>query len=171
MGIKERIARFLVKYDLIPVRIRWKKSVSGFGTIYKDIYRMLNKKRKKDLTILMFKEGFVKADETIKELGLNKGLKDCAIALMAFHRIFGIKSHISEEKERELRIRVTDCMWLNKRGWSPEICASLSAFEAGLIKGINKKIHHVYTKRRSLGHDYCEIVLSYRKVKWSYGKR
>ncbi len=170
MGVKEAIVRFLVRYNLIPVRIRWKKSVSGFGTVYKDIYHSLKKKRKKDLTLLMFKEGFVKAKETVKELGLGNDLKDCAIALMAYHRIFGIKSHISEKKEKELRIRITDCMWSNKKGWSPEVCASLSAFEAGLVKGINKKIHHIYTKRRSLGHEYCEIVLSYRKIKWSYGK-
>jgi len=169
--IKKTIARFLVKYDLIPARIRWKKSVSGFGTIYKDIYKSSNKKKKRNLTLLMFKEGFVRSRQIVETLGLGNDLKDCAIALMAFHRIFGIKSHISEEKEKELRIRITDCMWMNKRGWGPEICASLSAFETGLIRGINKKIHHIYDKRRSLGHEYCEIVLSYRKVKWSYGKK
>ena len=30
---------------------------------------------------------------------------------------------------------------------------------SGLVKGINKKIKHSYTKRRSLGDKYCEMIL------------
>jgi len=159
MIIKKNIARVLVKKDLIPIKFRWKKSVSGVGTLYKDIYQMLDKSGKQKLTKLMYKEGLEQAEDAIKTLGIGRGIKDCTLALMATHRIYGIKSHIVKETDNEVIIHCTDCMWCKKKGWTPAVCASIEAFETGLVKGINKKIKHFYTKRRSLRDKYCEMIL------------
>jgi hypothetical protein len=159
MTIKKNIANILVKNDLVPMKFRWKKSVSGVGTLYKDIYYMLDKRGKQNLRKLMYKEGFEQAKDAIKTLEIDKGIKDCALALMAAHRVWGIKSNIVKETDNEVIIHCTDCMWCKKKGWTPAVCASIEAFESGLVEGINKKIKHFYTKRRSLGDKYCEMVL------------
>lgn len=159
MVVKKNIVRLLVKKNLVPMKFRWEKSVSGVGTLYKDIYHMLDEKGKQNLTKLMHKEGLDQAEDTIKTLGVGREIKDCALALMSAHRIYGIKSHIAKETDNEVIIHCTDCMWSKKKGWTPAVCVSIQAFETGLVEGINKKINHSYTKRRSLGDKYCEIVL------------
>ncbi len=52
-------------------------------------------------------------------------------------------------------------MWKDKKDWTPQICASIEAFETGLVKGIDASIRHHYSKRRSLGHPFCEMHLTY----------
>lgn len=83
----------------------------------------------------------------------------CALALMSYHRIFGMKGSIAEESEDEIVIHAIHCMWKDKRDWTPKICASIEAFEAGLVRGIDSSIRHHYSKRRNLGHKVCEMHL------------
>ena len=85
----------------------------------------------------------------MERLGVRRGLRGCALALMSYHRIFGIKRSIAEESEDEIVIHATHCMWKDKRDWTPQICASIEAFEAGLVKGIDGSIRHHYSKRRA----------------------
>jgi hypothetical protein len=51
-------------------------------------------------------------------------------------------------------------MWKDKKDRTPQIFASLEAFEAGLIKRIDSSIRHHFFKRRSLGHQVCEMHLT-----------
>jgi hypothetical protein len=78
---------------------------------------------------------------------------------MAMHRIFGIKSSIVKESEDEAIIHATKCLWKDKKDWTQEVCASIDAYEVGLVEGINKNIKHFVTKRRSGGDRVCELIL------------
>jgi len=120
---------------------------------------MLDKDERVKLSKMMYSWGLEDADEAVKTLGIERNLHGCAIALMGMHRIFGIKSHIVEENANEIKIHATKCMWKNKKGWTPEVCASIDGYERGMVEGINNNIKHYYTKRRSGGDKFCELVL------------
>jgi len=115
------------------MRMRWEQAVSAVGSMYRRFFYLL---------------------EPGKRPGLSEMMEE-------WHRIFGIKSSIAEESEDEIVIHVTHCMWKDKRDWTPQICASIEAFEAGIVKGIDSSIRHRYSKRRSLGHSFCEMHLTY----------
>ena len=42
MGFIGRIIEFLVMYDLLPAKIRWKKSASGVGRLFSDVFHLLD---------------------------------------------------------------------------------------------------------------------------------
>lgn len=72
-----------------------------------------------------------------------------------------VKSSIAREMDDEVVIHVSHCMWKDKRGWTPEICASIEAFEAGLVNGVDPSLKHFYTSRRSLGDRVCVMHLQH----------
>ena len=138
MKLKGKLIEFMIVHDLVPMRIRWGKSASGIGRMFNDVFHIV---------------------ETLK---IERNLHGCAIALMGMHRVFGIKSHIVEENANEVKIHATECMWKNKKEWTPEVCASIDGYERGLSEGIDKNILHICTKRRSDGDNFCELVLRNR---------
>ena len=152
----------MVVHDLIPVQIRWKRCASGVGRVFNDIFHILDKNERVKLTKMMYSFGLEDVDEVIKTLNVKRDLHGCAIALMGVHRIFGIKSHIARENNEEVVIHATKCLWKDKGGWNHEICASMSSYDRGLIKGINKNIKSYCTKRRSKGDNVCELILKMR---------
>ncbi len=127
--------------------------------MFNDFYHVLDKNERVKLTKMMHSWGLADADEVVETFKIERNLHGCAIALMGMHRIFGIKSHIVEETDGEVKIRATECMWRNKKNWTPEVCASIDGYERGLTEGIDKKIVYICTKRRSAGDDFCEVVL------------
>lgn len=159
MNLKSKLIEFMIVHDLLPLRIRWMKSASGVGRMFNDVYHMIGKEDRIKLTAMMHSWGLEDADEFIKTLKIKRDLHGCAVAVLALHRIFGIKSRIAEENETEIKILATECLWKNKRGWSPEVCASIDAYERGLVEGVNSRLKHYYIKRRSNGDEYCELVL------------
>jgi len=164
MGVKGRLVEFLVEYDLIPARVRWRKSASGVGRLFNDIFTILDEDGRKSLTKLMYEWGLHDADRLTKTLEINKDLHSATIALMAMHRVFGIKSHVAKEDSSEIVIHATQCLWKDKNGWTPKTCGAISTYEAGVIEGINPSIEHIYTKRRSQGDSVCELILRTAKV-------
>jgi hypothetical protein len=161
MSLKGRVMEFLVVHDLVPLRLRWKRSASAVGRMFNDVFHLLEKNERAKLARMMYSWGLEDADEVVKTLGVKRDLHGCAIALMGVHRIFGIKSRIAKEGNGELVIQATECLWKDKKGWSAEVCAAIDAYEKGLIKGINRSISSRCTKRRSRGDEVCELVLSF----------
>lgn len=159
MNLKSKLIEFMVVHDLVPMRVRWRKSASGVGRMFNDVFHILDKDERVKLTEMMYSWGLEDADEVVKKSGVERNLHGCAIALMGMHRIFGIKSHISEETADEIKIHATKCLWKDKKGWTPEVCASIDGYERGMVDGINKNIKHYYTKRRSKGDKFCELIL------------
>jgi hypothetical protein len=168
MKLKQQIIKKLIEWDLLPCSIRWKKSVSGIGRMYADIMVMMQKEYGvegvKKLSNVMYNIGFNQTDEILDILGLERNLEGCAYALLAMHRIFGIKSKIVRKENNKIVIHVTKCYWgKSKKGWTPKTCASIAQYETGLVKGILPNATHIYTKRRSLGHDVCELIIAVKK--------
>jgi len=159
MGIKNSLLEFAIRHNLISMKLKWELSVSAVGSLYRDMYNLLDEDERVKLATVMENMGLEHSKEIAKRLRLSKNLHDCALALMSYHRIFGIESRIVEETENEVVINVSKCMWKDKRGWTPEICTSIEGFETGLVKGINDSIRHFYSKRRSLGDEFCEMHL------------
>ena len=161
MGLRQRFYEYAIKHDRIPMRTKWEQAVSAVGSMYKRFFHMVGDEDKARLSRMMEEWGLEHAEEIKERLDVTKGLQGCALALIAYHRIFGIDSSIAEESEDGLVIRVSHCMWKEKRDWTPQVCASIEAFERGIVKGIDGSIRHYYTMRRSLGDPYCEMHMKY----------
>jgi len=159
MRSKSRSIEFVVKHDLMPARIRWRRSASGVGRLFNDIFHMLNANDRKKLAKLLYDWGISDADEAVKTLKIERNLHGCAVALLATNCIFGIKSYIAKENSDEIIIHATECLWKDKKNWTPDVCASIEEYDIGLVKGINKNVRYFCTKRRSKGDEVCEIVL------------
>lgn len=161
LGLRNKIFEYAIKHDVIPLKTRWAQAVSAVGSLYRNFFYLLDPKDRKKLSMMMEEWGLEHSTEILPRIGAPRDLHGCALALMSYHRIFGIKSSITNESEDEIVIHVSRCMWKDKRGWTPEICASIEAFETGIVKGIDSLIKHYYTQRRSLGDPVCEMHLSY----------
>lgn len=158
------LKKFAIKHDLVPTSTRWKKAVSGIGTMYMNILEMMSKnygpEGTKKLNKVMYNIGRRQSKEILGTLKLKRDLEGCAYSLMAMHRIFGIKSRIVEKNKDKLVIQITDCYWgRRKKGWTPKTCASIGKYEDGLVAGILPKAHLFYQKRQTLGHNVCELVI------------
>lgn len=163
MGLKNKILEFAIKHDMVPMKTRWELAVSAVGSLYRNVFYLLGADESIKLSRMMEDWGLEHSKEVLNRLGAPRTLHGCALSLMSYHRIFGIKSSMVKETENEIVIHVSHCMWKDKRGWTPRICASIEAFETGLVKGIDGSIKHLYTKRRSLGDQVCEMRLFYPK--------
>lgn len=159
MGIKSSLIEFIVRNDLVPVKMRWRKSASGVGRLFNDVYHMLSAEDRRKLASLLYEWGLNDAEEVVNTLKIKRDLHGCAIAILTANSVFGIRSKIVMEKKDEVVIHATECLWKNKRNWTPEVCASIDQYDIGLVTGINKNIRYSCLKRRSRGDEVCEIVL------------
>jgi len=159
MGFRGRVIEFLVMHDLLPARIRWKKSASGVGRLFNDVFYLLDENERKKLTELMYEQGLSDADKVAETLKIKRNLHGCAVALMAANCVYGIKSRIAKENNNEIIIHARECLWKNKRNWTPAVCASIENYDVGLVKGIDKNVEYSCTKRRSKGDNFCEVIL------------
>ena len=165
MSLKSMVMKKLIIWDIIPCRLRWRKSVSGIGTIYVDVLEMMQEKYGRDsvsnLNEVMYNIGLRQSTEILEMLDLKRDLEGCAYVLLAMHRIFGIKSKIIQKNNNKIVIHARKCRWegyLTK--WNAKTCLSIDNYEAGLIDGILPLSEHAYTKRRSCGDNVCELVIS-----------
>ena len=166
MSFKSLMMKRLIAWDRIPCYLKWKKSVSGIGTIYVDVLEMMQEKYGKDgisnLNEVMYNIGLGQSTEILEMLELKRDLEGCAYVLLAMHRIFGIKSKIIQKDNNKIVIHARKCCWeghLTK--WNAKTCLSIDNYEAGLIEGILPLSEHIYTKRRSRGDNVCELVISF----------
>ena len=143
------------------MKLKWELAVSAVGSMYRDMFSLLDEGDRVKLNRMVDGMRLEHSEEILRRLGASRDLHGCASALMAYHRIFGIDSSVVKETDEEIVVHVSSCMWKDKRGWTPEICASIEGFETGLVRGINGSIKHFYTKRRSLGDEVCEMHLKY----------
>jgi len=101
---------------MIPVKSRWEQSVSAVGSLYRNVFHLLDPGDRKELSRMMEDWGREHADEALKRLRISRDLRGCALVLMLYHKIFGIKSSIAREMDDEVVIHVSHCMWKDKRG-------------------------------------------------------
>lgn len=165
MNIKNYLIKKMIDFDLIPNSIRLKKSVTGLGTMYSNLYAiMINGKDIqgiKKMNEVMYGIGLNHGPEILKELNLEKNLEGCAYVLLTSHRIFGIKSKIVEKSDKKIVIYASHCSWGNHiSGWTPGTCNSIANYETGVVNKILPNATHQYTKKRSLGHEVCELIIS-----------
>jgi len=83
MGFRGRVIEFLLMHDLLPAKIRWKKSVSGVSRLFSDVFCMLDENERKKLTQLMYEQGLNDADKVAETLKIKRNLHGCTVALMA----------------------------------------------------------------------------------------
>ena len=140
MGFRGKVIEFLVMHDLLPAKIRWKKSASGVGRLFSDVFYLLDENERKKLTELMYEQGLSEADKVVETLKIKRNLHGCAVALMAANCVYGIKSHIAKENNKEVIIHARECLWSGKRNWTPAVCASIENYDVGLVKGIDKNV-------------------------------
>lgn len=163
MRIKKTLIEFMVKHNLLPLKIKWEKNVEAVGSLYRNIFYMLDTKNRVKLTRMMEEWGAIDADKVVKELRVNRNIHGCAIAVLAFHQLFAIESLIVEETEDRVVIHITKCKWKDKKGWNPGICASIAAYETGMVRSINQEVNPLYIKRRSQGDSICELILTKKR--------
>lgn len=166
MSFKSLIMKRLIAWDSIPCYFKWKKSVSGIGTIYVDILEMMQEKYGKDgvrnLNEVMYNIGLGQSTEILEMLDLKRNLEGCAYVLLAMHRIFGIKSKVVQKDNNKIIIHARKCRWEGHLAkWNTRTCLSIDNYEKGLIEGILPLSEHIYTKRRSRGNNVCELVISF----------
>ena len=159
MGFRGKVIEFLVMHDLLPAKIRWTKSASGVGRLFSDVFYLLDQNERKKLTELMYEHGFSDADKVAETLKIKRNLHGCAVALMATNCVYGIESRIAKENNNEIVIHAWECLWNGKRNWTPAVCASVENYDVGLVKGIDKNVEYICTKRRSKGDSFCEVIL------------
>ena len=164
MSLKTYLKRKMIEFNLVPCSIRWKHSVSGVGRMYADIMTMVAEnygiEGVRKLNEVMYNIGRNKANEILDVLGLERTLEGCAYALLAGHRIFGVKSKIVHKENDKVIIQANYCYWGKEvKGWTPKTCASIEKYDSGVIEAILPSAKHYTTKRRSLGHNECEIII------------
>ncbi len=54
MNLKGKLTEFLIVNNLVPVRIRWRKSASSVGRMFNDVFHMLDKNERAGLTKMMY---------------------------------------------------------------------------------------------------------------------
>ena len=165
MNIKNYILKKLIYYGIIPHSLRLKKITKGWGVMYFNMYNlMLNKydiQGIKNLNDMMYNWGLKQGPEILKELNFDENLEEYAYVLLTAHRLSGLKSKIVEKSDNKIIIHVSHCQWWNNiEGWTPRTCNSVAHYETGLLKGILPNAQHQYTKKRSLGNEVCELIIS-----------
>lgn len=165
MHLKSYLVKKLIDLDLIPCRARWRKSVSGIGRIHAGLHRKLRQRYGPEGTELlgqvMYDLGVEQAVEIVESLGMARDLEGCAYAVMLMHRIFGIKSKITQRDEHEVAIEITHCWWGRRTsGWISEMCVTIGRYEDGVIETILPSARHVYETRHTLGGGTCNLVIS-----------
>lgn len=170
MSLKSSLMKKIVEWDLIPLHVKWKKSVVGTGVLYAQIMNMMQKtygaEGVKKLNETTYMIGVNQAGQLLELLGLERTLEGCAYTLMAMHRIFGIQSRIVQEDDNRIVIHVTHCYWgRGTKEWTPHTCASIAHYETGLVRGIMPSAQHSYTKKHTLGDEVCELTLTLKDEK------
>ncbi len=46
MNFKGKLMEFVVVNDLVPLRLRWRRSAGGIGRLFKDVYQLLDREGK-----------------------------------------------------------------------------------------------------------------------------
>lgn len=170
MSLKSFLMKKIIKWDIIPSPVRWRKSVTGTGVLYAQIMNMMQKtygaEGVKELGEVMYAIGVNQARELLELLGLERTLEGCAYTLMAMHRIFGIKSKIVQKDDNKIVFHVTHCYWGRCiKEWTPHACASIARYETGLVQGILPSVQHSYTKKHTLGDEVCELTITLKNEK------
>ncbi|HIH43817.1 MAG TPA: hypothetical protein HA257_01650 [Candidatus Methanoperedenaceae archaeon] len=144
--------RFALRYDLLPSRLLWKKTTRGMGEVIKEtFYRFGENDETYHKMYGMFKDMGLRHGKELKEkYHLGGSPQDCALAVLAANKTWGKKCKL-DVNGNEIRIILYDCAWADLEGWTPRICAFLTAYEDGLCQGINPDVGHHYIRRKSLG--------------------
>ena len=79
MSFKSFLLKRLITWNRIPCCLRWRKSVSGIGTIYASILEMMQERYGKDgvnnLNEVMYNIGLGQSREILEQLDLKRDLE------------------------------------------------------------------------------------------------
>jgi hypothetical protein len=154
------ILRLFLRYpSLVPMRVRWKIASKGLGLLVSELIKSKedNDSKSGDLVKacrqLGLKQGQkVKAEFSLTDDDFNETLRVVVFA----NRLFGINSRIAEKNGQIAKTRITKCTWAGSSYWNAKPCGALSAWELGLVEGLNPNVKVKFLKRMSKGDDYCE---------------
>ena len=121
MTLKSKLIEFIVKRDIIPKKLKWKRNVDGVARLYSGAYSLLDSDGKRKLANMMYNWGIQDSDEVVKLLGIERNLHGCAIALITANHVFGMKSRIVKEDEDGIIVHFTDCRWKDREDWNPNL--------------------------------------------------
>lgn len=160
--------KFLASRGLIPLKIKWRKSASGTGTLFseivKEITRNYGKQSLNKIAKACYNVGLKTGKKLMKEFKFkNHDTKDAALALIVIHEIYGMKGKIVKKTSDRTIIHVNKCLWKEKM--EPRMCYAIFELERGICSAINPKLKCSLTKTRSQGNNFCEIIISKKRLK------
>lgn len=152
------ILRMYLRFPfLVPVRIRWKIATKGLGLLLSEIIKSNGGGSNKDIVKACRELGFKQGQKVQSEFKVaSKNFHQTLRVVVFANRLFGINSRVVEKNGAVAKTRITKCSWAGSDFWSAKPCAALSAWELGLVEGLNPDIKVKFLKRMSMGADCCE---------------
>jgi hypothetical protein len=148
-----------VEVGVLPSNAKWRKTVQAYGELYIEGYRWAKKEGTLDeFANVIYERGRKNGKRFKEKFGLSETAGDAAFALIAGHRLFGIKSKIVENTQNKSIIHVSDCPW--KEVFTPEACDILGNIERGTCGAISQDLSYSITKKITNKDGVCEFVIA-----------
>ncbi len=139
------------------MRIRWKIATKGLGLLVSQLTKNNEAGGNKDLVKACRELGFKQGDKVRREFSVDENNFSDTLKVIRFaNRLFGMNSKIVEKNGLKAKTRTTQCSWAGNDDWNSKPCGALSAWEIGLVEGLNPNVKVKFLKRMSQGDDCCE---------------
>ena len=143
--------------SLVPVRVRWKIATKGLGLMLSEIIKNNESGSNKDIVKACKELGFKQGQKVKNEFKVSNDNFEETLRVVVFaNRLFGINAKIAQKNGSSATTRTTKCSWAGSDYWSAKPCGALSAWELGLVEGLNPDVKVKFLKRMSKGDDCCE---------------
>ncbi len=154
--------KLAIERGVIPPNMRLKKVIQAYGELFMETYEWAERQELLDgFADLIYKRGKKNGERFKEKFNLSGSPKDAAFALIAGHKLFGIKSRIAENSKAKAVIRVSDCPW--KELFTPQACDVLGNIEKGACDAISQDLSYAITKKLTDKDDICEFVVEKSK--------
>jgi hypothetical protein len=84
------------------MRMRWKQAVSAVVSLYKRFFYLLEPGKRPGLSEMMEEWGIEHSSDVLEKLGVQRDLHGCGLALMSYHRIFGMRAPSQRSRIKDL---------------------------------------------------------------------
>ena len=157
------LMRMYLNYPfLVPTRVKWKIATKGLGLLVSEMTKEKDKSGgSTDMAKICKDLGYRQGQKVKNEFKVpNEGFYQTLKVVVFANRLFGINSRIIEKNGNVAKSRITKCSWAKSDFWGSRPCSALSAWEIGLVQGLNPDIKIKFLKRMSKGDDCCEAEYS-----------
>jgi hypothetical protein len=162
MSFKMSVQKLAIERGIIPSNVKLEKVVQAYGELFMETYEWAEKYGLSDGFVdSVYKRGKKNGERFKEKFNLSGTPKDAAFALIAGHKLFGIKSRIAENSKAKAVIRVSDCPW--KELFTPRACDILGNIEKGACDAISQGLSYAITKKLTDKDDICEFVVERSK--------